>query len=205
MTPLATFLRAARAEVDAPPGQGHLQPIRAMRQEIDRGKRHDVTAIDQGLIYLARAYGKARKASRLMIEDGVTPIPPSTLDHWKKVAHPGRYERLRAEWEKRRDLDAAERMDAIRSRALEIEEDILEKTAAKLDKIDARDLPNAFKNLAIGSGILQDKSDSLKGKPAGVIEHRYDVTAIEAAMRAIEAEVMEAQPVDAEVVEDDVP
>lgn len=50
-----------------------------MKREIDRGKRHDITALDQGLIYLARAYGKARKASRLMAEDGLTPVPPSTF------------------------------------------------------------------------------------------------------------------------------
>ena len=124
-----------------------------MRQEIDRGKRHDITAIDQGLIYLARAYGKARKASRLMAEDGLTPVPPSTLDHWKKVTHPERYEQLRAEWEKRRDLDAAERMDALVSRALDLEEKILDQAAEKVDKIDPRDLANAFKNFAIGSGV----------------------------------------------------
>ena len=174
-----------------------------MKQEIDRGKRHDITAIDQGLIYLARAYGKARKASRLMAEEGLQPVPPSTLDHWKKVSHPERYEQLRAEMEKPRDLNAAERMDALVSRALDIEEDLLEKTADKLDQIDPRDLANAYKNIAIGSGVLQDKSDRIKGKPSVLVEHRYDVTAIEAAMRAIEAEVMEAQPVDAEVVEDD--
>lgn len=85
------------------------------------------------------------------------------MDHWKKAAHPERYEQLRAEWEKRRDLDAAERMDALVSRALDIEEDILEKAAVKVDKIDPRDLANAFKNLAIGSGVLQDKSDRLRG------------------------------------------
>jgi hypothetical protein len=123
-----------------------------MKQEIDRGKRHDLSAVDEGLIYLAMNYGKARKASRKMAEDGLTPIPPATLDYWKKVSHPGRYEQLRAEMEKRRDLNAAERMDALVSRALDIEEQVLEQTAETLDKIDARDLPNAFKNLAIGSG-----------------------------------------------------
>ena len=34
--------------------------------------------------------------------------------------------------EKRRDLNAAERMDALVSRTLDIEEDILDKTAEKL-------------------------------------------------------------------------
>jgi hypothetical protein len=169
--------------------------------EIDRGKRHDIDSIDQGLIYLARAYGKARKASRLMAEDGLVPIPASTLDHWKKVAHPERYERLRAEWEKRRDMDAAERMDALRNRAIEVEEDILEKTAEKLDKIDARDLPNAFKNLAIGSGILQDKSDGLKGKPAHVVEHRYSVAEIDAALAKLGVTV-DGAAVGAEAVEE---
>lgn len=38
----------------------------------------------------------------------------------------------RAEMEKRRDLNAAERMDALVSRTLDIEEDILDKTAEKL-------------------------------------------------------------------------
>ncbi|MDP9143763.1 MAG: hypothetical protein M3N43_03555 [Actinomycetota bacterium] len=174
-----------------------------MKQEVDRGKRHDINAIDQGLIYLARAYGKARKASRLMKEDGLTPIPPSTLDHWKKNAHVARYEQLRAEWEKRRDLDTAERMDALVSRALDIEEDILEKTAEKVDKIDPRDLANAFKNLAIGSGVLQDKSDRLRGKPAGVIEHRHDVYHwVEQEIAKLEREALEAETVDAEVVEE---
>jgi hypothetical protein len=173
-----------------------------MKREIDRGKRHDITAIDQGLIYLARAYGKARKASRLMAQDGLQPIPASTLDHWKKVAHPERYEQLRAEWEKRRDLDAAERMDALVSRALDIEEEILEKTAEKVDKIDPRDLANAFKNLAIGSGVLQDKSDRIKGKPAAAIEHRLDVAQIDRMLAQLEAEALGAQAVDADVVEE---
>jgi hypothetical protein len=172
-------------------------------KEIDRGKRHDIDSIDQGLIYLARAYGKARKASRLMAEDGLQPVPPSTLDHWKKVAHPERYEQLRTEWEKRRDLDAAERMDALVSRALDIEEEILEKTAEKVDKIDPRDLANAFKNLAIGSGVLQDKSDRLRGKPAVVVEHQHNLLPqIERALAELEREAMEAETVDAEVVEE---
>jgi hypothetical protein len=55
-----------------------------VKQEIDRGKRHDITAIDQGLVYLARAHGKALKASRLMAEDGLQPVPSSTLNHWKR-------------------------------------------------------------------------------------------------------------------------
>jgi hypothetical protein len=173
-----------------------------VKQEIDRGKRHDIDSIDQGLIYLARAYGKARKASRLMAEDGLQPVPPSTLDHWKKVAHPERYAQLRVEWEKRRDLDAAERMDALVSRALDIEEEILEKTAEKVDEIDPRDLANAFKNLAIGSGVLQDKSDRIKGKPAAAIEHRLEVAQIDRMLAQLEAEALGAQAVDADVVEE---
>lgn len=177
-----------------------------MKREIDRGKRHDLSAVDEGLVYLAMNYGKARKASRRMAEDGLTPIPPATLDYWKKVSHAERYEQLRAEMEKRRDLNAAERMDALRNRALDIEEDLLDKTAEKLDRIDARDLPNAFKNLAIGSGILQDKSDGLKGKPAVLIEHHYDVTVLdrliaEKKQQLAQALAEEEASIDAEVVE----
>jgi hypothetical protein len=40
----------------------------------------------------------------------------------EEVAHPERYEQLRGEWEKRRDLDAAERMDALVSWALVLHE-----------------------------------------------------------------------------------
>jgi hypothetical protein len=105
-----------------------------MSKAIDRGKRHDLGNIDQGLVYLAMNYGKTRKASRKMAEDGLTPIPPATLDYWKKVSHPERYEQLRAETEKRRDLNAAERMDALVRRALDIEADILDKTAESSTK-----------------------------------------------------------------------
>jgi hypothetical protein len=93
-------------------------------------------------------------------------------------------------------------MEALVSRALDIEEDILDKTAEKLDKIDARDLPNAFKNLAIGSGVLQDKSDRLKGRPAGVIEHKVSLPEIQRALAELEREAMQAQTVDAEAVEE---
>jgi hypothetical protein len=54
------------------------------------------------------SYGKARKTSRKMAEDGLTAIPPATLDYWKKVSDVGRYEQLRREVEKRRDFNAAE-------------------------------------------------------------------------------------------------
>lgn len=171
-----------------------------MSQEIDRGKRHDITAADRGLVYLAMSYGKARKASRKMAEGGLDPVPPATLDYWKKVAHVARYEQLRQEMAKRRDLDAAERMDALVSKALDLEEKILDQTAEKLDKIDARDLPNAFKNLTIGTGVLQDKSDRIKGKPLGVVQHRWSIDQLNAAMDELLAGVPE--PVDAEIVED---
>ena len=68
-----------------------------------------------------------------------------------------------------------------------------------MDKIDPRDLANAFKNLAIGSGVLQDKSDRLRGKPAGVIEHKISLAQIEQALAALQ---LEALAVDAEVVEE---
>ena len=177
-----------------------------MSREIDRGKRHDLTAVDEGLCYLALCYGKARKASRAMAADGLTPVPAATLDYWKKVSHPKRYEQLRQEVEKRRDLDAAERMDALVSKALDIEEKVLKQTDENLDKIAPRDLPNAFKNLAIGGGVLQDKSDRIKRRPAEVAEHRIDVAKLEKALADLERIgrerlAQQQRIIDAEVVE----
>jgi hypothetical protein len=68
---------------------------RSMSGEIDRGKLHDMTAVDQGWVYLAMNCGKARKAARRMAENGLEPIPPATLDYWKRVAHVEMEQRLR--------------------------------------------------------------------------------------------------------------
>jgi hypothetical protein len=147
------------------------------------------------------SYGKARKTSRKMAEDGLTAIPPATLDYWKKVSDVGRYEQLRREVEKRRDFNAAERMDALVARTLELEEKILDQAEEKMNKIDPKDLANAYKNFAIGSGGLQDKSDRIKVKPTITIDHRYDLAEIQRAMDAILDSVEQEESVDAEVVE----
>jgi len=156
-----------------------------MSQEIDRAKRHDIDAIDRGLVYLALNYGKARKASRAMKEDGLDPIPAATLDYWKKVSHCERYEQLRQEMEQRRDLNAAERMDALVNKALDLEEKILDQTAKGIGQIAPRDLPNAYKNLAIGSGVLQDKSNIIRNKPTEIVQRGPSFAELEYAIAAL--------------------
>jgi hypothetical protein len=92
-------------------------------------------------------------------------------------------------------------MDALVARTLELEEKILDQAEEKMNKIDPKDLANAYKNFAIGSGVLQDKSDRIKGKPTITIDHRYDLAEIQRAMDAILDSVEQEESVDAEVVE----
>ena len=119
-----------------------------------------------------------------------------------KVAPPPNASEPRGEWEKRRDLEAAERMDGLVSR-LDLEEQILDHAEENVEKIPPKDLANAYKNLAIGSGVLQDKSDRIKGKPAEVVHHQIDLTTVRKAIAALEAQQLEEEITDAEVMEAD--
>ena len=90
-----------------------------------------------------------------------------------------------------------------RQSRLDLEEQILDHAEENVEKIPPKDLANAYKNLAIGSGVLQDKSDRIKGKPAEVVHHQIDLTTVRKAIAALEAQQLEEEITDAEVMEAD--
>jgi hypothetical protein len=175
-----------------------------LAQDIDRGKRHTPERVEEGLRYLAMNFGKARRASREMEKAGLEPLSPSILDYWKKTAHAERYQTLLAQVIARRDHESAEQIDALVRKALGIEKRILQETDDKLDTIPAKDLPNAFKNLAIGSGVLRDKADRMRGKPDATVRHTVNLTLVQRAIAQLEQDIADEETTvdgEAELVE----
>jgi hypothetical protein len=124
-----------------------------------------------------------------LLKRSVEPDLRRRPQYWKKVSDVGRYEQLRREVEKRRDLNAAERMDALVARTLELEEKILDQAEEKIDKID----PKTWRTPTRTSRSAQASCIA--------IDHRYDLAEIQRAMDAILDSVEQEEPVDAEVVE----
>ena len=149
--------------------------------------------VDKGLKALVLAAGNAAEASR---ECG---IPEATLKSWRASVHRERYEALRREFEQRLDRDLAEEMHQVAADRMRILAEIAtqSKTALKNRDYDTlKALSAADKSYATTAGILTGNNRSLRDKPAQVVEHRYELSVVEQAIRALEEPAIEGTAVE---------
>jgi hypothetical protein len=164
-----------------------------------RGKRWTDEEIDLGLRVLAKHFGNAAAAGRELKTLG-TPIPTRTLADWRDIRHTERYRETRAEVEKLVLQDMAEEMlraskedgdaaDAARKEFLK---------QLKAGEVAPRDLSGAVRNFRVSQALGVDKSRLVVDRPTDIVEHKYDLAAIERAIRAtqqvIDAEAAELPP-----------
>lgn len=153
-----------------------------------RGQRtYEQDEIRLGLLYLAKAAGREREASRrLKRERGLT-IPHTTLTGWKNRSHPELYADILRQNEQVRREEMAEEVIAVNQKELHAANLSVDRliTALENDEIAAKDLPKALRDVKLSFGIGTDKANVLLDRPTEIVEKRADWGQMSAALRVL--------------------
>jgi hypothetical protein len=99
-------------------------------------------------------------------------IPASTLREWK-ADHPERYAQLRTELHGKVAEQIASEAEHMAQRLARIEHQMADKLEAGIDKLDAKDLPGALRNVTTSKALQIDKlSSPLRERPSHVQQGR---------------------------------
>lgn len=138
--------------------------------------------IERGLIAVAFANGNGSQASRDLAEDGIK-IPAKTLYAWSRKTKVARYEQIRSTVVEKVRQRAADAHRALAEKQIQISSEATDLLRGKLTEIPARDLPNAVRNLDVGSAIHTDKAQALEGE-ATVIQVKRELPDVLRALKA---------------------
>ena len=135
--------------------------------EVVRGSNHSSSEVDRGLVALALSDGSARRAERLLREQG-EPIAQTTLRRWKDDTYSGRYLDVKRSVLPRLNALQAEQYDAMATRANSLNVKLLDRLEDTYEELPPRDLPGAARNLATVAGIATDKATILRAQDTGL-------------------------------------
>jgi hypothetical protein len=127
--------------------------------------------VDSALLAFAAAGENASQACRLLGEQGIE-VKPATLRTWAEKRHRDRYLELCDQHSAVLDRVLVQRTRAIALRASEVERLAIDKTEEELNAGTAKDASASARNMAVVKGIATDKTLTLTGRPAQIVEHR---------------------------------
>ena len=107
-----------------------------------RGSNYPSFEVDRGLAALALCDGSARRAERLLRDQG-GPIAQTTLRRWKDDPYASRYLDVKRSLPPRLNALQAEQYDAMATKANSLNAKILDRLADVYEELSARDLPGA--------------------------------------------------------------
>lgn len=120
--------------------------------------------ITRALTEVAACSGNTHMAARHLAEDGL-PIDQKTLWEWSKRRHVEIYERIRVEQLPQITAQATEQHMALARQQMEASQVAASEIAARLPRMEDKDLVNAMGKFDIGSGIHTEKAQLLAGQP----------------------------------------
>lgn len=163
--------------------------------------RYNEAEIQRALVEVAACSGNTHMAARnLEADDDAPSIPQPTLWRWTVREKVQEYERIRAEALPQITAQAAEQHMALARQQMSLAQSAAGFIAARLDRMDDKDLINALGKADIGSGIHTEKAQLLAGQPTQIISRSS-----EEILREMASMGMKVQAIDAEVVgEEDV-
>lgn len=138
----------------------------ALSLEDIRGSQYPLDHIEAGLAAMAIWHGNSRQASRVLKEQGVE-VPPNTLIEWKN-RYTERYAELTEQIVPQVREKLAQQFEAIGMRSAELTLQSLDQYGEKLDKLEARDLAGAIRNISTAGAIGVDKASLLRGLPTEI-------------------------------------
>ncbi len=141
-----------------------------MELERVRSHKYTVEEVDTALLTLSRA-GSSRLASEHLASIGIE-ITPERLRSMRNKEYPNRYAHLQAQHGAELDQLIVQNSRAAFLQAAVIEERVLDRLEDNIEKLDARDLPAAAKNLTTVKAINLDKHMLATGRPTQITEHR---------------------------------
>ena len=128
--------------------------------------------IDRGLFALALCSGNARRAARLLAEDG-DGIPAATLQTWKRRRSEA-YERIQQDVYPKIAERMAEEMEDLFATEVELERKLVERVSVELPNLRPGELSTALRNVGVTKALNADKSAPLRGRPNQVVQHNYE-------------------------------
>ena len=124
------------------------------------------TEVERGLVALIAEDGSARRAERLLGEQGKR-ISEKTLRNWRDNLYTARYLELRRTLQPRINAFKAEMHDQVATAASSLSLEMLERLQAEYSKLPLRDLPGAVRNVSTVAGIHSDKSVLIGAQDSG--------------------------------------
>jgi hypothetical protein len=127
---------------------------------------YSLEEVEAGLLELACSRGNSRRASAALAERGIK-IPWRTLYDWKRK-HVDRLDELEEQILPEIRKRLARDQEAIASQAARATLKLIQRVEQKADKIEARDLPGAVRNMEVTSATAIDKHSVLHGLPSEI-------------------------------------
>ena len=134
--------------------------------EVVPGSNYSSTEVERGLVALIAEDGSARRAERLLGEQGKR-IKEKTLRNWLDNLYTTRYLELKRTLQPRMNAFKAEMHDQVATVASSLSLEMLERLQAEYSKLPLRDLPGAARNVSTVAGIHSDKNVLIRAQDSG--------------------------------------
>jgi hypothetical protein len=135
-------------------------------------KGRTIEDVDRALTMLALVGGNCQEACRRLKAAGHT-LSPGTLEEWRKVQFPQRYEDLCRTQAPKIEEKVAQELREFAVDTVRVQRQALAKTSEQLegDKVDAA---SVMRNVAVSGGIAIDQILKIEGRPTQIVEHKRD-------------------------------